>query len=101
MSKARLEIISNIKSNPENAADNFIQLQKEFFALQQQLEQLHKDSLHADHVIAENRELKARNKKLERVVEAAIRLKDDRMDIAIYEVDFTPLFAALNQLEDV
>ena len=37
--------------------------------LQEQLEQLHKDSLHADHVIAENRELKARNEKLERVVD--------------------------------
>lgn len=96
MSKARLEIISNIKSNPENAADNFIQLQKEFFALQQQLEQLHKDSLHADHVIAENRELKARNEKLERVVELLSVSKDG---VSIPNLGL--FMESLNQLEDV
>ena len=39
MSETRDKIIQSMKADPENAADAAIQLQKEFTALQQQLEQ--------------------------------------------------------------
>ena len=87
MSKARLEIISNIKNDPENTADSFIQLQKELFELQEQLEQKDKEieaykfniqgEKNAVRELSDmgallhtkNKELKARNEKLERVVD--------------------------------